>query len=213
MNREDDLIRRGDVVRVITHCEDHDLGGGWMLTDIAALPAAKPVVKVKPLVWEHLRNSYRAPAPLFGHIRVESYSTDYWTVHWSVPGYTDLLIQGSFDTPEAAKAAAQADYEARILAALDVQPAPDVAQCCMCGKNGLSTEEDGGPECELSDGRWVCSRDCYERAVQPAPDVAALVEALQRIACGNPTCDSPEADAQNSAAIARAALAALEARK
>ena len=38
-------------------------------------------------------------------------------------------------------------------------------QCCMCGKLGLSTDEDGGTECELSDGRWVCSRGCYDRAV------------------------------------------------
>lgn len=38
-------------------------------------------------------------------------------------------------------------------------------QCCMCGKSGLSTAEDGGPECELDDGRWVCSVDCYDRAV------------------------------------------------
>ena len=38
-------------------------------------------------------------------------------------------------------------------------------QCCMCGKTGLSIIEDGGPECELDDGRWVCSVDCYDLAV------------------------------------------------
>lgn len=39
------------------------------------------------------------------------------------------------------------------------------AQCCMCGKTGLSTVEgDGGPECQLNDGRWTCSADCYYRA-------------------------------------------------
>ena len=38
------------------------------------------------------------------------------------------------------------------------------AQCCMCGKLGLSTAEDGGPECELEDGRWVCSAECYDKA-------------------------------------------------
>lgn len=42
-------------------------------------------------------------------------------------------------------------------------------QCCMCGKKGLSTVEgDGGAECELSDGRWVCSAECWDRAVEPA---------------------------------------------
>ncbi len=40
-----------------------------------------------------------------------------------------------------------------------------LAQCCMCGKTGLSTTEDGGPECELHDGRWVCSSACWDIAV------------------------------------------------
>ncbi len=47
-------------------------------------------------------------------------------------------------------------------------------QCCMCGKKGLSTVEgNGGPECELSDGRWVCSFDCWEIAVE-APKEESL---------------------------------------
>lgn len=63
-------------------------------------------------------------------------------------------------------------------------PAPSSArpQCCMCGKKGLSTVEgDGGTECELSDGRWVCSSECYDRAVEPAPSVAvkALADAYK----------------------------------
>lgn len=38
--------------------------------------------------------------------------------------------------------------------------------CCICFKTGLSTvEDDGGTECQLSDGRWVCSRECYEEAL------------------------------------------------
>lgn len=45
-------------------------------------------------------------------------------------------------------------------------------QCCMCGKKGLSTAEDGGPECELEDGRWVCSAECYDKST--ADDTAAL---------------------------------------
>jgi len=46
-----------------------------------------------------------------------------------------------------------------------------------------------------------------------APELLALVGALRKIADGNPTCDSPEADAQYGAAIARAALSAYEALK
>jgi hypothetical protein len=38
-------------------------------------------------------------------------------------------------------------------------------QCCMCGKKDLSiVEGDGGQECELADGRWTCSSDCWEKA-------------------------------------------------
>lgn len=57
-------------------------------------------------------------------------------------------------------------------------------QCCMCGKLGLSTTEgDGGTECQLTDGRWTCSADCWERAVEPDPDaltVAYLAGAAEK---------------------------------
>ena len=76
-------------------------------------------VRVKPLVWKGMGGGFwRAPAPLFGFIRVEHYSDDYQVV-WSVPGFCDTFTPGRFVTEEAAKAAAQADYEARILAALE----------------------------------------------------------------------------------------------
>lgn len=48
------------------------------------------------------------------------------------------------------------------------------AQCCMCGKKGLSTAEDGGPECELSDGRWTCSSACWEMTADLSKDPAVL---------------------------------------
>jgi hypothetical protein len=39
------------------------------------------------------------------------------------------------------------------------------AQCCICGKTGLSTKEgDGGTECQLHDGRWTCCEECYDVA-------------------------------------------------
>lgn len=44
------------------------------------------------------------------------------------------------------------------------------SQCCMCGKKGLSIVEDGGPEAELTDGRWVCSQACWELAVGDTVD-------------------------------------------
>lgn len=51
-----------------------------------------------------------------------------------------------------------------------IRALPAHVQCCMCGKRDLSTVEgDGGEECELHDGRWTCSRACYDRATEPAP--------------------------------------------
>ena len=46
-----------------------------------------------------------------------------------------------------------------------VKAAREAPECCMCGKTGLSTVEDGGPECQLSDKLWVCSRECYDSAL------------------------------------------------
>jgi len=59
---------------------------------------------------------------------------------------------------------------AAVAAYLAASPQPSAPQCCMCGKTGMSTAEgDGGTECELSDGRWVCSQPCWEKAVDPQP--------------------------------------------
>ena len=61
-------------------------------------------------------------------------------------------------------------------------------QCCMCGKTGLSTIEDGGPECELDDGRWVCSVKCYDRAASNPLEAEAERDALRAEArqwCGH----------------------------
>jgi len=48
----------------------------------------------------------------------------------------------------------------------DKTPEAVEVDCCMCGKKDLSTiEGDGGSECQLSDGRWVCSYQCWDSAV------------------------------------------------
>ena len=82
---------------------------------------------VKPLVWEDFEGMGGARAITF-------YDAKYMITLWrgrgqfevamSYPGYqTGFDGERFHDTLEAAKAAAQADYEARILAALE--PAPD----------------------------------------------------------------------------------------
>jgi hypothetical protein len=71
-------------------------------------------LRVKPLAWEKLaRHFYRAPAPLFGTIRVENYGHG-WSVAWSVPGYSDELVPGRFRSAANAKSAAEAHHAARV---------------------------------------------------------------------------------------------------
>lgn len=44
---------------------------------------------------------------------------------------------------------------------------PVTAQCCVCGKKGLSTiEGDGGTETQLDDDRWTCSEACWDKALE-----------------------------------------------
>jgi hypothetical protein len=58
-----------------------------------------------PLDWECLDPDYchRAPAPLFGNIRVERHGAKRgWSVNWSVSGYSASLIAGEWPDAEAA---------------------------------------------------------------------------------------------------------------
>lgn len=58
------------------------------------------------LQWETLNPNmgFRAPAPLFGFIRVERYrEEDGWEINWSAPGYTDTLLEGEWPDAESAK--------------------------------------------------------------------------------------------------------------
>ena len=77
-------------------------------------------VKVKPLVWVSGCRGYAAASQL-GEYRVTAgnYTTK-WV--WETPESDVSGWHGLEDSDDAAKAAAQADYEARIMAALDVQP-------------------------------------------------------------------------------------------
>jgi hypothetical protein len=74
----------------------------------AALSAA-PAVKVKPLPWEEDRGFWRAQTSL-----VACYSVWDCGDHWECS-----LIDGQFKTAKAAKSAAQADYERRVLSAIE----------------------------------------------------------------------------------------------
>lgn len=133
-------------------------------------------VKVKPLVWTKEMAIDGSP----------KWAADHYEIYVRfIKGEGEMFIVGNslarFRLRADAIARCQAKHNARILSALE--PATD-AQCCMCGKKGLSTiEGDGGTECELSDGRWTCSSDCWEAAQPDAQTrlVAAAYEAAARV--------------------------------
>lgn len=144
---DDDLIRRGDALYAIA---------GWEIpsTAIAALPPAKQEhvadsnargVGVKPLVWQFEQEDVQVANTSARH--------QYRVIHdrRATNGAWSWFCDGAWigcETEEAAKAAAQADYEARIFAAL----APtDAAQA-----------EDSYPY----DGPEQCERDLEDTAAQ-----------------------------------------------
>ena len=96
---------------------------------IAALAAVRAAtVTVKPLVWEDIAPRHsKAALPLFGSIRAESWGGDY-SVVWSVPGMCDTFTHGKWATLDAAKAAAQADYDSRIRSAITITSGADRAK-------------------------------------------------------------------------------------
>jgi hypothetical protein len=104
-----DLVRRQDALAIVqewTYCSDvEDL--------VRALPAVRP--RVKPLVWH---KSHIKPWREDWHTVPTGYTVrcaDEWGWKWTSP----LGAHGYENTPDIAKAAAQADYNARILSALD----------------------------------------------------------------------------------------------
>lgn len=102
---------------------------------IAALPAVSaPGVKVRALEWTDFEGrGAKAQAWNEANYMIQKCSDGRWEISASYPGYS-TFIEGAdrfYPTLDAAKAAAQADYEARILAALEqpaiTEPAPDEA--------------------------------------------------------------------------------------
>ena len=95
-------MMRDKLIEIIGDALIESMGDHSAVADaiLAALPGMIP-----DLVWEHVGGyHYRAPAPLLGTIRIESYTEGGVDVVWSVPGFCDTLVHGYFPTIEAAKA-------------------------------------------------------------------------------------------------------------
>ena len=123
------LFKHGDLTFSAAHAAVEKLcnNGFRIVRADLAVPAQ---VRVKPLVWTgdgHWHSGdnegwmEEANTPFGWGYAVEFGTLD--TGPWKVSSTfgSDIV---KFDTPSAAKAAAQADYEARILAAIEPQPAP-----------------------------------------------------------------------------------------
>lgn len=96
----------------------------YIRADLAAVPAQ---VRVKPLVWEVFQSKYEGRQHygrgVFGHwYGVSRQKSVAWNCFHFIDGRRVDL--GTHPTIDAAKVAAQADYEARILAAIEPQPDP-----------------------------------------------------------------------------------------
>ena len=114
---DDDLIRRGDALAAVqewTYCCDAE-------DAIAALPAV--TVGVKPLVWFEAE----LPSRGGGKFTSEGYTIRRIEGLWLLDFAGNGKSKWRWVDLDAAKAAAQADYEARILAALEPVAAPDPA--------------------------------------------------------------------------------------
>ncbi len=106
---DDDLIRRGDALLA---CDSVTSAGRMRY-----VPAAKP--KVRALVWRDDDEGVSHHA--------SDYSIHFDGSHYSLE-WLNCRILSQHTTLEAAMAAAQADYETRILAALEWDAAPDTAR-------------------------------------------------------------------------------------
>lgn len=117
---DDKLIRLSDAIAALRSA-DLPFGYGHAAEVIRALPAVQ--VGVKPLEWVEIRSGQYFEARVIGILYSVRLGTD-GIARWQA-GHMGTWHEAP--TIEAAKAAAQADYDARIRSALTAQPSPDVA--------------------------------------------------------------------------------------
>lgn len=117
----------------------------WALERLAEPPA----VTVKPLVWDdfHGRGA-KAQAWNDANYMIQKWNDGRWEISASYPGYS-TFIEGAdrfYPTLEAAKSAAQADYAARILAAIDARTGHQITSNRALGRFGCEREWPARPD-------------------------------------------------------------------
>lgn len=124
----DDLLQRLDDAANDTHYIDHITAreAAARIRELEARLAAPVSVKVKPLVWREdgpeWPNCFHAVTNV-GRYEIGPYNKGTFSCHVD-PQMRDIGL--SFLSPDEAKAAAQADYHARILAAVEAVPVAEV---------------------------------------------------------------------------------------
>ena len=147
---DNDLIRRGDALALPPYDGDGDPAGMFdhhifaKLSDLRAIPAVQ--VTVRPLEWQHeARNGWKVGV---------AWATGYHVIRHDDGWHYGNGTGGVFPTIEAAKASAQADYEACIRSTLTDTPAPDaakVAEVFLAFENVDSQLDDEG---EFTERAW-----------------------------------------------------------
>ena len=136
-----------EVVCVSGECDTASITGDTEKAAIAAWNTRADLLPaVKPLVWEDFGDR-GSKSYVFGRAcyLIIKWSNGRFELCESYPGYQGERIgEGFFDTMKAAKAAAQADYEARIRACLDmIDPAELVAGAYEAAVQLVSRQVDG----------------------------------------------------------------------
>lgn len=136
-------------------------------------------IKIKPLVWVDFPDrGAKAQAWNEANYMIQRWSDGRWELSASYPGYGDSIygIDRFYSTLEAAKAAAQADYEARVYAALAAAVPADLAEA---GKVQAYVVD----ELERHDARktgWVKADD-YHTLLALATAQAAGIERHEKV--------------------------------
>lgn len=168
-----DLISREDVLKIAL---EYTWGGAKVLRQrISALPAVQP--RVKPLVWETFGKECLRAETVLGRYEVM------WGFH---NGQTSLDVPAPrrthtwHSTLEAAKAAAQADYESRILSALEPAVQPDAAEQAIrdamtvgMGVVRIAPEDffktaETRPDAAILEAACIAAHNAYEAAAHEA---------------------------------------------
>jgi hypothetical protein len=140
--------------------------------------ALADAVKVKPLVWADFHDrGAKAQAWNEANYMIQKWIDGRWEISASYPGYSTSIYGTDrfYPTIEAAKGAAQADYEASARAAL--QPDPDARQADLAkawtmGRDAAANE---------AHGFWIDSADLtvelsdYIHALTPPAELAAKI--------------------------------------